>query len=178
MSGGTALTGKYFANLHALPCWNSFGEYGTWLSLYFGRPRVVVHEALKRSRLKRLRRRRAYVSGEFLLWVEMGSWEYSDRDGSRIKPSSRKTIRHAAKLLCGQSLRRVVVKPRAVETIFRFDYGTLRVWPYRDLQPDDPLWHLYTPKRVLTLRRDGMLSHGLSNGKQRLIRSNTCSYDV
>jgi hypothetical protein len=178
MSDGAILTRDYFAHLHALPCWHSVGEYGTWLSLYFGRPRVVVHEALKQSRSTMRRRRLAYVTGEFLLWVEMGDWEYSDRGGSRIRPSSRTTIRRTAKLLRGQVLRRVTVKPRAVETIFRFDYGTLRVWPCRDLQTDDPLWHLYTSKRGLTLRRDGFLSHGPSKGKERVIRCKACSYDV
>jgi hypothetical protein len=179
MADGAKVTRAYFRHLHGLPCWQASGEVGTWLSLHFGAPRIVTREPIPDSKVKSLRRRKAWVNGEYHLWIEMAAWEYTEPKGPKLKPRSRESIRRVAALACGQVLKRVTIRPRSRKSIFQFDYGTLTTWPYADLGPDDPLWHLYTRTQCLTLQSGGLLTYGPSaNEHPKTVPSKACVYDV
>jgi hypothetical protein len=179
MTDGATVARAYFRHLHGLPCWQAYGEFGTWLSLHFGAPRVVTREAIPDSKVKSLQRRKAWVDGEHFLWIEMAAWEYAEPRGPRLKSRSRESIRRAAAILCGQVLKSVTIRPRSRQTMFRFDHGVLTTWPYDDLQPDDPLWHLYTKNRCLSLHANGLLSHGPSaSDNHKTLPAKACAYAV
>ena len=173
---------QYFRHLHSKPCWQAVAEFGTYLSLYFGAPKVKVLEAKPGARSMHNKRRRAFVDGEFLLWVEMADWEYSAQRKSRIRPTSRARIRQVAVELRGQVLVHITVKPRLRETTFRFDQGgALRVWPGVDLRDDDVLWHFFLTEQghAISFRADGQFEYGPSSRKaSTLVRSTAVVYAV
>lgn len=162
MPNTTPLLTEHFSLLVAQPCWQCTANYGSWLSLHFGQPRIVMREPDPNANVLSMRRRRADVQGDFLLWIEMGAWEYSE-DGKPLQHSeqTREFLRQAAARLQGQYISRVQFLHACTETIFDFDQGgQLRVWPHRDASADDPLWHLYLPEKILTLRGNGRIAHG------------------
>jgi hypothetical protein len=177
MSAYRNLLARRFRNLRGLPCWLVHGNFGTWLSLYFGRPSVVVREGKPSSSSRFSKRRRAFVEGEFLLWIEMADWEYTEPPRLRIQPTSRQRIRKAAALLQGQVLSAIATRKRPLEVTFHFDEGgALRVWRGADLKPDDPLWHLYLRGRGISLLANGAIS-GARRGLPK-IRAEACEVPI
>jgi hypothetical protein len=96
--------------MSGLPCWDSSSEFGTWLSLRFGQPKVKVREGNPAGETERQRRRSVFVDGDFLLWFEMGKWEYFE-NGKRMYHSgqSRGYLRRVAVRLQSQCLSAVEV---------------------------------------------------------------------
>ena len=158
----TSLLTKHFSLLAAQPCWQCTANYGSWLSLHFGQPRIVVRAPQPNAKVASMRRRRAGVEGDFLLWIEMGAWEYSE-DGKPLQHSEqpREFLQQAAARLQGQCISGVQLLHSRIETLFDFDQGgKLRVWPHADARADDPLWHLHLPEKILTLQANGQIAHG------------------
>jgi hypothetical protein len=181
MTTANALVREYFGPLDGLPCWHVTAEYGSWLSFRFGQPHLDVREGAPESKTKRLKRRRVFVEGTFLLWVEMGAWEILE-DGKRLFHSeqSRRYLRRAAAHLEAQKVQQVTLVANPISTVFSFDFGSeLRIRPTEDAESDEPLWHLYTQKRCLSLLASGTLEHGLSaNSKPRRIAARSTVYAV
>ena len=163
MATASALIREYFGPLRALPCWHVTAEYGSWLSLRFGRPRLDVREGNPKARSARLKRRRVFVEGDFLLWVEMGAWDLVENGKRRFhSEQTRDSLRRAAGCLESQKLVRVELSTTPTKTVFTFDFGSqLRIRPTEDAEPDEALWHLYSRKRCLSMLANGTLEHGL-----------------
>lgn len=162
-----------------LPCWEASAEFGTWLSLRYGQPKVKIREGSPAGETERQRRRRVMIDGDFLLWIEMGEWVYFE-DGKRKYHSgqSRAYLRRVAARLQSQCLSFVTVLELPSIVRFEFDLGgCLLVRPAQDAEPDDPLWHIYAFDRCLTLLANGTLEHGPSSDvKRRKMRMKLCTY--
>lgn len=174
----TSLLTEHFSLLAAQPCWQCTANYGSWLSLHFGQPRIVVRAPQPNAKVASMLRRRAGVEGDFLLWIEMGAWEYSE-DGKPLQHSEqpREFLQQAAARLQGQCISGVQLLHSRIETLFDFDQGgQLRVWPHSDVRADDPLWHLYLPEKILTVQANGHIAHGpVSQESSILIPGETVS---
>lgn len=142
------------------PCWNVKPGLGSFLTLEFGKPRLVVREPTPaRKRLSPkvrdlLTRRQVDVHGEWHLWVYHCDWEVR-RWGKVVADSSAKLlIRRAANLLNGQRLIRFSILPDSVQSVFAFDLGArLTTYPY-DKKSEQ--WMIFNPaQKVLSLRADG-----------------------
>jgi hypothetical protein len=163
-----SLIKRYFGKIAGQPCWHVTAEFGTWLSLNFGAPSLRVEGAVPDSDIPGFRRRRVFVDGEALLWIEMGAWELLMM-GRRIHHSSqsRHQLRKAAAQLDGQKLLSVNLQVDPLATTFIFEEECeLRVFVGPDLSSDDPLWHLYVGKGCISLIADGTLEYGQSNSNQ------------
>lgn len=178
MATTSSLFREYFGQLKGLPCWGASAEFGTWLSLNFGRPHIRVREGNPKAESERQRRRHVYVNGDFLLWFEMGEWEYFENGKRRFHSGqSRAYLRRAAARLQSQCVARVQLVAQPAEMVFDFDLGgQLRVRPTSDAEQDDPLWHLYAHDRCLTLLANGTLEHGASNLKPAKIKAHPAVY--
>ena len=130
----------------------------------FGKPYIEVVEGNAESKSERLRRRRVFVGGEFLLWFEMCEWEYFENGKCRFNSGqSRAQLRRLAARLQSQALTAVQLEKLPPEMSFDFDLGgQIRVRPAPAAEEDDALWHLYTSDKCLTMFADGRLQHGLS----------------
>jgi len=181
MTTTLSLFRDYFGLMGSLPCWDASSEFGTWLSLSYGQPKVKVREGNPAGDTARQRRRRVTMEGDFLLWFEMGEWEYFE-DGKRKYHSeqSRAYLRRVAARLQSQCLSSVAVLELPAVVRFEFDLGgTLLVRSSMDAEPGDPLWHLYAFDRCLTLRADGVLEHGRSASKNmRKVQLKPCTYSL
>ncbi len=169
----------YFGQLAGRPCWEATAEFGTWLSLSFGKPHVRIHEGNPDSQSEHQRRRQAYIQGDFLLWFEMGEWEYFEDDKRKFHArQSRAQLRRAAARLQSQCLCGVQLVALPAEMVFDFDLGgRLRVRPSPKAEPDDPLWHLYAYERCLTFLASGTLVHGASSSRKLgRIKARLCPY--
>jgi hypothetical protein len=165
----TSLFRDYFGQLEGLPCWETSTEFGTWISLRFGNPTIRIREGNPDGETERQRRRRVYVEGEFLLWFEMGQWEFFENNKLKFHSGqSRAYLRRAANRLQSQCLASVEFLPDNTESKFEFDLGArLIVRPTADAEDDDSMWHLYTRDRCLTMLANGTLEHGPSRAKRR-----------
>lgn len=150
---------RVFSTIYGKPCWNVTAGHGSFLTLEFRRPYLVVRKPKMASAatsarvLKELARRRVFVHGQWHLWIYCCDWEVIS-GGERIGDSSTKLkMRPATELLDGQKLTRFSFSPSNLQCIFNFDLGAiLRTTPYDDHSEQ---WSLYTPRhRVLTLRAD------------------------
>jgi hypothetical protein len=169
----------YFGRMGGLPCWDASSEFGTWLSLRYGEPKVKVREGNPDGETERQRRRRVMIDGDFLLWFEMGAWEYFEQEKRKYHSGQSRTyLRRVAARLQSQCLALVTVVE--LPSIVRFDFdlgGSLIVRPEKGAKPDDPLWHLYAFDQCLTLRVDGTLEHTFSKSKRvGKVRLKSCTY--
>ena len=168
MATTRALLREYFQPLEKLPCWNVTAEFGSWLSIRFGQPHLLVREGNPKSKLKGLRRRAVFVEGEFLLWIEMGSWRLLE-DGKQLFHSeqARAYLRRAAARLDSQKLSRIELTLHPSKTVFAFDHGSeLHVQPTEKAQPDEALWHMYGAGRCLSLLANGIFEHGATQNRK------------
>ena len=155
---------RAFRKIYGKPCWGVKQGYGSFLTLEFGKPRIVVREPIVASKSatekvrKSLARRLAYPRGEWHLWIYCCDWRAMYR-GKRIGNSSTDVgIRRAATFLNGQKLLRFSVSPRKLRCVFRFDLGgALITWPFDRTREQ---WLLYEPSgKVLVLRADGRFKY-------------------
>jgi hypothetical protein len=146
------------ADVLELPCWGVKRGQGSFLTLEFGEPHLLIREPVQTTstspRVRRtLARRHVYVAGEWHLWLYCCNWRLLS--GARVvgDSSAVRRVERAARHLDGQRLLGVSLRPRGARTRFIFDLGaTLETWPYDRTSEQ---WHLYTPDgRVLTFRAD------------------------
>lgn len=158
----------YFGRLRGHPCWQANPEYSMWLSLHFGQPRVFLKEGRSDAESKRRRRRRVALTGEYLLFFDLGEWDYIENGQSildSVNPHER--LREVACLIEAQRLTRVELISQPIRMVLHFDMGgQLEAQPPTDSEPGDAFWNLYVHDRCLTLRVDGTLDHGLSDSKE------------
>lgn len=159
---------KTFRRIYGEPCWGVKQGYGSFLTLEFGKPHIVVREPIVASRSassrvrKSLASRRIYPRGQWHLWINCCDWEALSH-GRRVGNSSAAAkIQRAADFLNGQKLVRFSILPRKLECFFEFDLGgTLKTRPYDE---ESEQWLLYEPsKKVLVLRADGRYKHTRSD---------------
>ncbi|CAG0927004.1 hypothetical protein TFLX_00299 [Thermoflexales bacterium] len=162
---------QVFRPVYGLPCWNVQPGIGSFLTMEFGQPHLVVHEPHKsRTRSSRSKkpsmRRLVYPHGDWHLWIYCCEWHlYTGKEligDSALKSTSKRRIIRAAQELGGQKLIQVSVDPRRGRSVFHFDLGSrLETRPY-DL--DSEQWMFYDAKDyVLTYRADGLYQHQPSN---------------
>jgi hypothetical protein len=155
---------KVFAGILGKPCWDVKPGQGSFLTLEFGKPHLVVREPIAASKnasarvRELLARRQVHARGEWHLWIYYCNWEVCCR-GKRVGDSStRMSTRRAADFLNGQKLIRISILPRKVQSIFVFDLGaTLKTIPY---DKNGEQWMIFEPsQKVRALRADGRYNH-------------------
>ena len=151
---------KVFERILGMPCWDVKPGQGSFLTLEFGKPHLVVREPIPARQgssakvREHLARRQVYARGEWHLWIKYCDWEVHCK-GKRVGDSSTELdTRHAANFLNGQKLIRYSILPRKVQSIFVFDLGaTLKTFPY---DANSEQWLLFGPsKKVFIVRADG-----------------------
>jgi hypothetical protein len=159
---------RVFAGILGKPCWDVKPGVGSFLTLEFGKPHLVIREpvaARKRVSVKvreHLAHRQVDARGEWHLWIYCCDWEVRCK-GKRVGNSStRLGIRRAAAFLYGQKLIRFSISPRKVQSIFVFDLGaTLKTFP---CDKTSEQWMVFEPsQKVLVLRADGQYKHARSD---------------
>ena len=85
-----------FQPIYGLPCWNAKAGYGSFLTMEFGEPHLVIREPRSRPdsspRLQRLLARRLVtVRGEWHLWIYCCEWQVES--GGRVIGDSSSTRR-------------------------------------------------------------------------------------
>lgn len=150
---------KIMSKLYGIPCWGVRPGLGSFLTLEFGKPNLVVREPVVAARSipvivrKSLARRRVYVYGDWHLWIYCCDWVVFSGH-SRVGDSSAKMkIRKAAEFLNGQKLTHFSISLGKVSCVFKFDLGAiLKTKPYDN---ESEQWLLYEPShKVLSVRAD------------------------
>jgi hypothetical protein len=159
----SSLINHLFYPLLDKPCWHVQLGYGSFLTLEFGMPKLIIDEptfALTTSiPARRVRTRRVVrVRGEWHLWIYSCHWRVTRFDRVIGDSSTAQRRKRAAQELDGQILTHVVVRPQNGASIFRFDLGAqLETVPY---DQESEQWLLYEPTgEVFTVRADGCYSH-------------------
>ena len=149
---------RVFQPLLGQPCWGVQPGLGSFLTLEFGRPSLVIREPVEShassARLRRhFARRLVYPRGQWHLWIYCCDWQV--RKGGRVvgDSSTRRRVEASARALDGQRLVNVSLARRGAVTRFAFDLGAvLETRPYNRRGGQ---WMLFMPDRkVLTLRAD------------------------
>jgi hypothetical protein len=159
-----------FQPLYGQPCWNAGKGYSSFVTFEFGQPRLEISEKVREGPFRfsatvqrTLRRRLAYVHGEWHLWIYCCAWSIA-LDGWRAAHSEARDHRigRAMAALNGQALTRVSVNPTDSSTVFEFDLGgMLRTRPYDKTSEQ---WMLYEPAGTcFTLGTRGRYSRVPSN---------------
>jgi hypothetical protein len=169
-----SLVTQAFSPLRGLPAWNVRRGHGTFLTLEFGSPHLVIREprvasagSSKKVR-KILARRLVKVTGDWHLWIYCCNWRI-DTGGKILadNEASDRRIDRAAKDLDGQCLVDVVLDPATGMSAFTFDLGaTLQTWPWerpRDEPSEQWMFFIRGTGDVLTWREDGCYSLGPGN---------------
>jgi len=159
---------RAFAALAGRPCWGVRRGHGSFLTLEFGRPRLVVFEPRRAPngaspKVRRsLARRHVFVRGQWHLWIYCCQWSLKV-DGRVVGDwTTKPRVDRAARALDGQRLLGIKIAPRGAGTTFIFDLGgELETKPY-DRRSEQ--WRLFEPNhRVLTWRADRRFQHKASN---------------
>ena len=154
-----------FRPVYGLPCWNVHCGYGSFLTMEFGEPRLLIDETMLntpslKGRLRR-RRRLVKVTGQWHFWLEQCQW-FVFQDGRRQGSwHNDHTVCRAIAALGGQKLVSVTVNRLMGRSHFEFDLGArLFTRPYgRSNDAQMGQWHLYEPDGwVLTFQGDGRYS--------------------
>ncbi len=168
----SSIIDRVFKPLYGKPCWSVGYGWGSFLTLEFGCPSLVIDEPEEAepgwslSMRKRHARRRIRVRGEWHLWIYCCQWNVYTGDklvgDSALESSSKRRIARGAKELDGQKLLQVEVDPSRGSSIFTFDLGShLETTPYNE---ESDQWSLCEPSgKVFSYRADGMYSHQLGN---------------
>ena len=159
---------RSFAKLRGKPCWGVKRGFGSFLTLEFGSPRLVVREPhsptgnVSRRVRKLLARRRVHARGRWHLWIYCCEWRVSSNGVVIGDSTTSRRIDRAARELNGQKLLDVVIRPRGARTRFVFDLGAeLETRPFDRSREQ---WLLYEPGgHVLAWRADRKYQYGLGN---------------
>jgi len=140
-----------------LPAWGAKQGYGSFLTLKFGAPRVIVAERKKNGRTVR----HAYVTGEWHLWVYCCHWQVMIGEECAVSSEDdRDTIARVARQLDGQKLLSIQCDPTDACCGFDFDLGgSLRTRPYGK-DPLEEQWHVMSESECFAFRADGQFSFG------------------
>lgn len=140
------------------PAWQVKQGYGSFLTLEFGEPHLDIVEPNPK---RRRQSRDVTVCGDWHLWIYCCGWDIV-QNGELLAywESEDAEIAKAAAELDGQCLEKIWLEPESVITHFEFDLGAvLKTYPYDEELNEQ--WFLYEPTGgVLSLRSDGMHSHG------------------
>ena len=123
--------------------------YGTFLTLEFGSPHLVVREPIVASPeapprvRKRLARRRVTVAGDWHLWVQYAQWKIQTENYSTAsEDADAALIEGALEELDGQRLTSSSEGPEPHSCILRFDLNaSLHIRP--SSETDDDQWSIY-----------------------------------
>jgi len=159
---------KAFSGIYGKPCWCVRPGYGSFLTMEFGTPHLVVREPIVASKgssakvQKTLARRNVVPRGDWHLWIYCCDWQLSSK-GKRIANSSRRgTIPGAADVLNGQKLICFSISLRKMVCTFEFDLGAILTT--RPFDKESEQWLLYGPRhRVLVVRADGRYKYESSH---------------
>ena len=159
---------RAFASVTGLPAWKVRKGHGSFLTMEFGKPHLVVREPIVAApeasdeMRTALRRRRVYPRGEWHLWIYCCHWRALS-NGTELawSESSGEQIEAAANEIDGQVLTTVEADPATESSAFGFDLGgSLQTWPSSDGRMDEQ-WMLYMKSGdVFTYRGDGCYSLG------------------
>nr|NUR37131.1 hypothetical protein [Sphingomonas sp.] len=141
------------------PVWGAEQGYGSFLSLQFGSPKLIVKEWQSASRGQQ---RRAYVQGDWTVWIYCCEWRFL-MQGSQIAWSedSRDDIARATGILNGQKLIAIQTSRTDGRSTLRFDLGgLLETWPVGDDSTEEQ-WFIYSSDEVFGFRADGHFSRQL-----------------
>jgi hypothetical protein len=154
--------------LLGLPCWGVRRGTGSFITLEFGEPYLVVREpVVRQSSLltvrRSLSRRSVKVHGAWHLWIYCCEWKVESGGRCVGDSSTSRRVDRAVEVLDGQKLIGVVLATRGARTRFIFDLGAvLETRPY-DRRSEQ--WMLFTPThQVLTFRADRRYSLTRANG--------------
>jgi hypothetical protein len=152
-----------FAEINDKPCWNPKQGHGSFITIEFGEPHLIVRATASPTD-KHPERRIATVRGDWHLWIYCCGWIIV-QDGQQLahSESSRETIGFALARLSGQILIRVSVVPETGASVFEFDLGG-RLETSRQIEPPneepDENWMLFDNKEnVLSYRADGKYAY-------------------
>lgn len=138
------------------PVWGAQQGYGSFLSLEFCDPELIVREW--QSDGKGLRRQ-AHVRGRWHIWIYCCEWRFTAH-GDQIAWSedARDDIARAMGMLNGQNLNGISLDPEAGKSRFTFDLGgQLETWPTGDDATEEQ-WFIYGLGDVFGFRADGSYS--------------------
>jgi hypothetical protein len=149
---------RAFERLRGKPCWGVRSGTGTFLTLEFGTPRLVIREprtpSPSSSRKVRtlLGRRGVIVRGRWHLWVTYCEWSVTVGGRTVGDSSSYRRKEAAVRVLNGQRLLAVQTNARGARTRFTFDLGAeLETRPYNRTYDQ---WVLFGPNGHLVWRAD------------------------
>lgn len=147
---------EFVAPFIGQPVWGAKQGYGSFLSLEFGSPELVVKEWQSASKGKR---RQAYVHGRWHVWICCCEWKLSMHgEQAAWSEDNREDIARAIGMLDGQNLLQVCLDPLSGKSRFEFDLGgLLETWPVGD-DPTEEQWFIYGPEDVFGYRADGLWS--------------------
>jgi hypothetical protein len=150
---------EFIAPIIGQPVWGAEQGYGSFLSLQFGSPRLIVKEWRSATRGQR---RQAYVRGDWCVWIYCCEWRLS-MHGDQIAWSedTREEIARATGMLNGQKITGIQASQLDGRSTFRFDLGgLLETWPVGD-DPTEEQWFIYSSDEVFGFRADGHFSRQL-----------------
>jgi hypothetical protein len=155
-----------FAPLAGLPSWRVENGHGSFITLEFGEPELVIHEpgmmpVLIEGAPTEAMRRLAFVHGRWHLMIYCCQWSLT-LNGTALadNESDHVTMNRALAVLNGQAITDVSIDPVDASTRFSFDLGcVLMTTPASDdvygVEPVEQ-WMLYLPSNeVLEVRSDG-----------------------
>ena len=153
-----------FGRLLGKPCWGVARGHGSFLTLEFGAPHLIVREPVAFSahasvRMKRvLSKRSVHVHGDWHLWIYCCQWRVRAHGKLIGDWTTPRRIDRAARELSGQRLTDVTVGSRGAITRFVLDLGAeLETKPY---DRSGEQWLLYQPNgTVLAWRADRKYQH-------------------
>ena len=161
---------RWFRPVLGRPCWGVRRGWGSFLTLEFGRPRLLVREPvsdLEKFSTKEARElfqlRQVTVRGQWHLWIYCCDWTVHHRGRLVGDSSSPRRIDRAAWYLDGQKLVDVSLAPRGARVHLTFDLGAvLTTVPYSRREEQ---WMLYEPGgNVLTFRADRHYCYAIAAG--------------
>src|SRR5687767_12255528 len=120
---------RSFSGLLGMPCWGVRRGFGSFLTLEFGSPHLVVREPVQpraeaSQRVKRLLAKRSvHARGRWHLWIYGCEWRVQAEGRIIGDWTTPRRIERAVRELNGQKLQDVTVRPRGARTRFAFDLG-------------------------------------------------------
>lgn len=135
------------------PAWGVRLGVGSFVTMEFGEPHLVVVEPRKS-----LKNRRVIPHGEWHFWIYCCNWKARIGDGQYVtSEDDRASLQKAADFLDGQILLSAKIDPQDVKCIFSFDLGgIIELTPYRGDGPNE-MWLLYHSPDVWTCTSDGRI---------------------
>jgi hypothetical protein len=146
--------------------WSVERGHGTFLTMEFGAPHLVVREPIKsKSEMPRVVRllahRQVFIHGDFSLFIQDSRWSISTKDQTVGQDSSETEVGEMLRDLDGQRIS--AVNFGEADTTLEFDLGiTVRLG--KSIFPNEPRSVLWSLKRFgipsLVLLNDGSILRG------------------